>query len=127
MMLSTILLAASAQVYGTNIPDHFRNADWRAYVRCVRSEVNAANEAWREPDPAAPTVVKFGQLITHCGAERSLAIFALRGFIQTRHRDWSPEQVAQSAEFVLSGFELEQMIDRRGPFCSTHEMPCEEF
>jgi len=128
MMLSIGLFLASAQIHGTEIPEHFRDRNVGAYIRCLRVEVNAANENWSGPNPAAPTIVQFGQLVTYCGAERSLARSSLRGFIQTRHPDWSPEQVAEAAEFVLTGFDLEMMNEARRPISDgTHESPRERF
>ena len=128
MMLSIALFAASAQIHGTDIPEHFRNRNVGAYRRCLRVEVNAANQDWSGPDPAAPTVVQFGQLATYCGAERSLALSSLRDLIQTRHPDWSSEQVAEAAEFVLTGFDLEMMNEARRPISDgVHEPLRERF
>ncbi|HEX8365462.1 MAG TPA: hypothetical protein VF603_09295 [Allosphingosinicella sp.] len=126
MILSAVLVA-SLQIYGTDVPDHFRRGEVSAYVGCLRAEVNDANSPWDGPDPVAPTVVQFGQVMSYCSPERTRAISALRGFIQTRHPDWPSERVGDSAEFVLTGLELEQMTSRRWPQCSLHEMPCEEF
>ncbi|HEY5722192.1 MAG TPA: hypothetical protein VIT45_07705 [Allosphingosinicella sp.] len=94
MMLSAILLAHATQIYGTNVPDHFRGGEVAVYDRCLRLQMNDANDDWDGPDTAAPTVVQFSQLMSYCGPERLRAISALRGFIQTRHPKWSPEQVA---------------------------------
>ena len=128
MMLATILLFASAQIHETEIPAHFRDGNVRAYVNCLRSEVNSGNEPWRDPDPAAPTIVRFGQLVTHCSVERSQAASSLRGFIQTRHPDWSPAQVGEGVEFVLTGIDLEMMAAVRRPIDDgTHAPPRERF
>lgn len=127
MILSAVLLVASAQP-GADVPDHFRNADWHAYERCLRSEVNSASRPWPDTDRGAPTIQRFAQLMAHCGAERSRTISALRGFIQARHPDWSHEQVAEGAEFVLTGMEIQRMIDDRRPIDDgPHAGPRERF
>ncbi len=127
MMLWAILLAAGTPVYGTDIPESFKNDDWLAYTRCFRTESNYANDPWPETKPVTSTIGHFAQVIEYCGPERARAGSALRKSIQARHPEWTPAQVADSAEFVLTGYELQTMVDRRWPQCSTHEMPCEEF
>ena len=126
-MLSAVLLAAAPPIYGTDIPPHFRDASWHAYNRCLRAEVNAAGEALTGGNPSA-TITEASRLIAHCGVERSRVISALRGHIRVRHPEWSAEQVARSAEFVLSGLDLQRLVDARRPIdCGTHCAPPPEF
>jgi hypothetical protein len=126
-MLASFLLATLPPVYGTDIPPHFRDASWSAYSRCLRAERNSANEPFRGPDPTA-TIAGASALIAYCGAERSRALVALRGHIQVRHPDWTAERIARSAEFVLTGFDLQRLIDARRPEgCGTHCTPDPEF
>ena len=117
------LILASSQVYGTNIPDHFRDSNVETYLRCLRVQVNSDDELWSGPDPAAPTVVRYGQLITYCGRDRSGALASLRGFIKLRNPDWPAERIDRSAEFVLSGLELEDMLYLRLPDVAVHDYP----
>jgi hypothetical protein len=120
-------LTVFASIYGTDIPDSLRTNDLSKYTRCLRHEVNEANDPFPETALDAPTITQFSQLITYCAAERSLAISSLRSVIKQRHPDWLPEKLAKSAEFVLSGMELQMMAQRRVPIFSIHDGPPVEF
>ena len=122
-----LALTALASIYGTDIPDSFRTNDLSKYTRCLRHEVNEAKEPLPDPALDAPTITQFSHLIAYCAAERSLAISSLRGLIRQRHPDWLPEKLAKSAEFVLSGIELQMMAQRRVPIFSIHDGPPKEF
>jgi hypothetical protein len=127
MTILAVLLAAASPVYGTDVPDNFRRGEVGFYIHCLRDEVNAAGTTWKGADPAAPTVVKFAQLMEFCGPERKRGISMLRGLIRTRNPSWPSEQVERSAEFVLTGLELQLMLSVRWPTCAPSEMPCVEF
>lgn len=126
-MTLALLLAAAAPVYGTNVPDNFRGGDVGFYIHCLRDEVNAAGTTWKGAPPDTPTVVQFAQLMEFCGPERKRGIAMLRGLIRIRNPDWPNERVERSAEFVLTGLELQEMLAVRWPTCLPSQMPCPEF
>ena len=124
MLLATL---AAAAIYGTNFPDSFRGGEVSKYVRCMRNEVNEANEPFPEVSPETPTVTQFSQRIAYCKAERLRATATLTGLIKQRNPDWALEKLARSAEFVLAGLELEMITQERIPVFATHDGPPQEF
>jgi hypothetical protein len=74
------------------------------------------------------TIIEVAQKVTYCHAERLRALSSLRTYIKLRHPDWTPKRLNNSAEFVLSGIEIELMeFWRRPTEGAVHDLPREEF
>jgi hypothetical protein len=117
-----LLLLSSLQIHGTNVPENFRTKEFAAYFGCVRAEAKGS------PDPDVPRLVAFTQLMNFCRDERESWADALRGLIQTRHPDWTKKRVFEAAELVITGFELQLLVDRQRPKpVAVHDTPEPQF
>jgi hypothetical protein len=121
-MLALSLMLAGIQIGGTNVPESFRTEEMRVYLGCVRSEEDAS------PDPEAPRLVQFTQVMWACRERRAKWGNVLRGLIQARHAEWTHEQVVRAAEFVITGFELSMVLDWQNQRDEvTHQAPEPQF
>lgn len=121
-MIALSLLLAGAQIHGTDVPESFQTAEMRAYFSCVRVEAKGGS------DQSAPKLVQFTQLMRLCGEERLKWANVLRPLIQVRHPDWTKERVGEAVEFVITGFELQRLVDRqRPPPVPVHDTPEPQF
>jgi hypothetical protein len=121
-MIALLLALLPLPVEQTDFPENFRTSNMAVYIGCIRGEVKGGG------DPGAPHIVRYSQVISLCGEERSRWANDLRGLIRARHPDWTPERVDTGVDFVISDFELEGLnFQHNFQDHAVHDLPPPRF